>query len=266
MKNLLYTIISIITLNACSGTGDKSSGGEIDTIKTESGVQYYYKKKGDGQKIDTLSEVKAYLSLMVNDSVVWNTDEGPDSLFTYIAGYSGLIQGFTEISYFLREGDEVVVIIPSELAYGQQGAGELIPPNSTVVYDKFEVREVSAPKGILTDTLLLSIREGGISSMIDKYEGIINTSDSSKFHTDINQIYGVWQNLMQNRMLDKALEVANYFSETKDDLQLQYYKIVTHEEMGDIQTAVDNLEKLVESDTTNNPFLVSKLEELKGKL
>ena len=47
---------------------------ESDAMKqTESGLQYKFWKNGDGQKVEVGSYVKAKLSLMVEDSVVWTT-------------------------------------------------------------------------------------------------------------------------------------------------------------------------------------------------
>jgi FKBP-type peptidyl-prolyl cis-trans isomerase len=42
----------------------------------------------------------------------------PDSLFTFVAGYSRVIKDFVEVSLLLREGDEIVAILPDSIAYG----------------------------------------------------------------------------------------------------------------------------------------------------
>jgi len=42
----------------------------------------------------------------------------------------------------LREGDEIIAILPDSLAYGAKGAGDIIPPYSTLVYDQFKVVSV----------------------------------------------------------------------------------------------------------------------------
>jgi FKBP-type peptidyl-prolyl cis-trans isomerase len=58
------------------------------------------------------------LSLKVNGKVVWTSYEMPDSLFIFVAGYSRVIKGFAEVSLLLREGDEIVAILPDSIAYG----------------------------------------------------------------------------------------------------------------------------------------------------
>jgi FKBP-type peptidyl-prolyl cis-trans isomerase len=77
--------------------------------------------------------------------VVWNTNELPDSLFTFVVDSTRLIKGFTEVCRLLREGDEIVAILPDSLAYGAKGAGDVIPPHATPVYDVFKVVSVEAP-------------------------------------------------------------------------------------------------------------------------
>jgi FKBP-type peptidyl-prolyl cis-trans isomerase len=46
-----------------------------------------------------------------------------------------LIPGWTEGLQLMREGDEWELVIPSNLAYGGRGAGGVIPPNQTLVFD-----------------------------------------------------------------------------------------------------------------------------------
>lgn len=115
---------------------------KIDTITTASGLQYYYEKKGSGKKVEVGSKVSTYLSLKVNEKVVWTTDNMPNSVFTFQVGKGQVIKGFDEVTLLLREGDEIVAIMPPEIAYGSGGSGQLIPPNSTLVYDKFKVMKV----------------------------------------------------------------------------------------------------------------------------
>lgn len=117
----------------------------IDTIQTKSGLRYYYVKHGKGVKVESGDEVSTYLSLMVNDTVVWNSNTQPDSLYTFTANKSRVIRGFNEMVMLLREGDEVVAILPDSLAYGADGAGKVIPPYATLVYDQFKIVKVVKP-------------------------------------------------------------------------------------------------------------------------
>lgn len=147
MRNyLLISIVVGVLFSACHyKTGQTSSSELGDTIQTASGLKYLYLKRGAGQHVVSGSKVGTYLSLKVGDSVVWNTNELPDSLFTFVADSTRLIKGFTEVSLLLREGDEIIAILPDSLAYGAKGAGDVIPPFTTLVYDQFKVVSVELP-------------------------------------------------------------------------------------------------------------------------
>ena len=148
MKSVYSILFLLIFLISCqdSSTNKKDKSATIDTIQTKSGLQYFYIKHGNGPKVESGDEVRTYLSLMVNDSVVWNSDTQPDSLYTFIADKSRVIRGFNEMAMLLREGDEVVAILPDSLAYGSRGAGNAIPPYATLVYDKFKIVKVVKPE------------------------------------------------------------------------------------------------------------------------
>ena len=149
MKVLSFVLIAIVlTLSSCYFTNNVSNEVALgDTIQTASGLKYLYIKRGDGLKIERGCKVGTYLSLKVKDSVVWNTNELPDSLFSFIADSTKLIKGFTEVSLLLREGDEIVAILPDSLAYGAKGAEDVIPPHATLVYDVFKVVRVESTGG-----------------------------------------------------------------------------------------------------------------------
>lgn len=124
-----------------------------DTIETESGLRYIYLKKGTGKKVEKGSEVSAYLSLIVNDSVVWNTDGMPDSLFVFEAGAFNLIEGFNEMALLLREGDEVSAYMPAKIAYGEGGTPGFVPPSTPITYNPFRVLKVNDPVKEAPDSL-----------------------------------------------------------------------------------------------------------------
>ena len=147
MKSFTILVLFIgLFLSSCNFKGGQSIQSPLgDTIQTASGLKYLHLKKGDGPKVVPGAKVGTYLSLMVDDTVVWNTNELPDSLFTFTADSTRLIKGFTEVSLLLREGDEIIAVLPDSLAYGAKGAGDVIPPYATLVYDQFKVVSVELP-------------------------------------------------------------------------------------------------------------------------
>ncbi|MCZ4694170.1 hypothetical protein DWB61_05310 [Ancylomarina euxinus] len=262
----LITLLASIALSSCNGP--KSNERKIilgDTIRTASGLQYYYEKMGKGRKVEAGCEMATYLSLKVGDDVVWTSADQPDSLFTYVAGYTRLIRGFTEMSMLLREGDEVIAILPDSLAYGAKGAGDIIPPHATLVYDKFIVVRVDEAKGVMADTLLKAIEIGGEKAVWEKYKEITETADSNKYHSGQDHLYRLWDKLSKADQHKKAAEVAACFAGATNDNKLWYKMVLSLEKLGELKEAKENLEVLIGKEP-NNKEMADKLIELKGKL
>lgn len=243
MKNLFslaIAVLAVIAISACESGGMK---------QTESGLQYKFLKKGDGQKVEVGSYIRAKLSLMVEDSVVWTTYESPDSVFSFVAGKSGVIPGFEEMALMMREGDNVYVSIPDSLAYGERGAGEVIPPNATIVYDHYELVSVSAPKLMLTDTISKSFQTGGVELATQVFEGIALTDAKEEFHMELDLVEPMLRQLLQVRQVDTLLALVNSFekAEWHGDLDmLAYYKIAAMQGLGQIDEAIALTKECVE--------------------
>ncbi len=236
-----------------------------DTIQTTSGLKYYYEKVGQGRKVEPGCEMATYLSLQVDGKVVWNSSEMTDSSFNYIAGYSKLIKGFAEVSLLLREGDEIVAILPDSIAYGAKGAGDIIPPHSTLVYNKFKILRVDEPKGIMADTLLKAIKEGGEEAVMTKYKQITSMADSSTYHIGQDHLYRIWDVLSKADQHKQAAEVAACFADVTKDNKLWYKMVLSLENLGEIKEAKENLEVLIGKEPTNKE-MTDKLVDLKAKL
>ncbi|MDE5421367.1 FKBP-type peptidyl-prolyl cis-trans isomerase [Ancylomarina sp. DW003] len=267
MKQIyLLTLCALVGLSACN-TPKKSEKKIVlgDTIQTVSGLKYYYEKIGQGRKVEPGCDLGTYLSLKVNDKVIWTSAEMPDSLFTYVAGYSRVIKGFAEVSLLLREGDEIVAILPDSIAYGAKGAGDIIPPYSTLIYDKFKMLKVGEPKGIMVDTLLKAIETGGEQAVMAKYTQITTTADSNKYHIGQDHLYRIWDKLSKANEHKKAAEVAACFADVTKDNKLWYKMVLSLESLGEIKEAKENLDILIGKDPENKE-MTAKMIDLKEKL
>jgi len=265
-QTYLLTLLAIIGLSSCNSP--KGGNGKItlgDTIQTPSGLQYYYEKVGEGRKVEPGCELGAYLSLKVDDSVVWTSIEEPDSLYTYVLGFSRVIKGFEEVSSLLREGDEIIAILPDSIAYGARGAGDVIPPHATLVYNKFKMVKVGEPKGILADTLLATLEFGDEKAVMDQYIQITTTADSNKYHTGKAHLYRVWDKLSKANKHQKAAEMAACFADLTADNKLWYKMVLSLEKLGELKEAKENLEILIAKEA-NNKEMTNKMLELNKKL
>lgn len=101
-----------------------------DGVKaTASGLRYKAIKDTEGSKPGpTSSVVVDYKGTFTNGS---EFDSGTDVEFPL----NRVIPGFSEGIQLMSPGSEYILYIPSELAYGKQGAGNVIPPNSTIIFE-----------------------------------------------------------------------------------------------------------------------------------
>lgn len=102
-------------------------------IKTKDGLQYRVLKAGHGKSPQYADDqvTVMYKGWMINGKVFDQTKPGQTASFP--AGQ--LIPGWVEALSLMKEGDTWELVIPSELGYGEQGAGNDIPPNQTLVFD-----------------------------------------------------------------------------------------------------------------------------------
>lgn len=126
---------------------------KTEATKTQSGLQYKIIQKGNGKKPVAGAEVYInYAGYFENGDLF---DTNVESIATkfgqlnpqraaakayapipFVAGTKeGMIPGFIEGIELLSFGDKAVVFIPSYLAYGERGAGEVIPPNTNIIFE-----------------------------------------------------------------------------------------------------------------------------------
>ena len=103
-------------------------------ITTESGLQYKVITEGKGAKPTTSDKVKVHYTGTLLDGTKFDSsvDRGEPAEF----GVTQVIKGWTEGLQIMPVGSKYIFWIPSELAYGERGAGQDIKPNSVL---KFEV-------------------------------------------------------------------------------------------------------------------------------
>ncbi len=121
----------------------------IKAKPTKDGLYIVVKKKGTGAKVATGKEVAVNYTgrlldgTMFDSSVegdarqggIYNPQREPYEPLKYVVGQMGLIRGWEEGIMGQPAGTILQLVIPSEMAYGSQGAGRLIPPFSPLVFD-----------------------------------------------------------------------------------------------------------------------------------
>lgn len=102
-------------------------------VALPSGLQYEILKEGAGEKPKSTDRVKChYHGILINGKVFDSSVErGQPAVF----GVNQVIKGWVEALQLMPVGSKWRLYIPSELAYGSQGAGNSIEPNSALIFD-----------------------------------------------------------------------------------------------------------------------------------
>jgi len=129
--------------NKAEGTAFLAENAKKEGVVTlPSGLQYKIAKEGNGktpQKTDTV-EVHYRGTLINGNEFDSSHKRGQPATF----GVDKVIKGWTEALQLMKEGSQWTLYIPSDLAYGDRGAGNMIGPNQVLVFD-VELLSVKEP-------------------------------------------------------------------------------------------------------------------------
>lgn len=103
--------------------------------KTDSGLYYQFIQEGDGPKAEKGKTVSVHYNGMFADGGVFDSSYKRGNPIDFPLGMGQVIPGWDEGIGLLKVGDKARFVIPPHLAYGASGAGGVIPPNATLVFD-----------------------------------------------------------------------------------------------------------------------------------
>lgn len=103
--------------------------------KTESGLMYIMNQEGQGDRPKTGDIVKVHYAGSLTDGTEFDSSIKRGTPIEFPVGVGRVIKGWDEGISLLSVGGKATFIIPAELGYGQQGAGGVIPPNATLIFE-----------------------------------------------------------------------------------------------------------------------------------
>lgn len=103
--------------------------------KTESGLRYKMIQKGNGKKAENGKTVSVHYTGQLEDGKVFDSSYPRKKPIEFPLGRGNVIEGWDEGIALLQVGDKARFVIPSHLGYGSRGAGGVIPPDATLIFD-----------------------------------------------------------------------------------------------------------------------------------
>ena len=124
----------------------KKAAAELDKLAagfktTDSGLRYQIIQKGDGKQAEKGKTVSVHYKGQLPDGTVFDSSYKRNKPLEFPVGVGHVIAGWDEGIQLLQVGDKARMVIPSDLAYGERGAGGVIPPNAVLIFD-VELMEV----------------------------------------------------------------------------------------------------------------------------
>ncbi|GGH45832.1 peptidylprolyl isomerase [Mangrovimonas yunxiaonensis] len=103
--------------------------------KTDSGLRYQIIQEGNGKQPAKGSTVKVHYKGQLADGTVFDSSYKRNQPLEFAVGVGQVIPGWDEGIGLLNVGSKARLVIPSDLGYGSRGAGGVIPPNATLIFD-----------------------------------------------------------------------------------------------------------------------------------
>ncbi len=112
-----------------------SSVAGIEPVTTPSGLKSWVLKPGTGPTPAVGQKVQVHYTGWLKDGTKFDSSVDKGHPFSFVVGTGGVIPGWDEGVAMMKVGEKRQFEIPPELGYGEHGAGGVIPPNATLIFD-----------------------------------------------------------------------------------------------------------------------------------
>ena len=125
------------------------------------GIQINNIVEGEGNEIINHSKIQVHYTGKLQDGTKFDSSYDRGQPFSFQIGLKEVIEGWEIGLMGMKVGGKRTLIIPPELAYGDRGAGDLIPPNATLTFD-IEIVAVKHPGyGLIKTDDIKRLKEDG---------------------------------------------------------------------------------------------------------
>lgn len=147
MKKIIYLGCAVLVLSACKSSSKQETTAapaaaqtttttqETAMTKTSSGLQYQDLVPGTGAAPVQGKPVTVNYTGWLTDGTKFDSSLDHGQPFQFTLGVGQVIKGWDEGVSTMKVGGKRKLVIPAELAYGSRGAGGVIPPDATLVFE-----------------------------------------------------------------------------------------------------------------------------------
>ncbi|MGF1491362.1 MAG: FKBP-type peptidyl-prolyl cis-trans isomerase [Microcoleaceae cyanobacterium] len=131
-SNPLFTQNLIAQVNS---TESQTMASEENIVTTDSGLQYVDLVEGEGAAPQPGQTVVVHYTGTLENGKKFDSSRDRNQPFQFKIGVGQVIKGWEEGVGTMKPGGRRKLVIPPDLGYGARGAGGVIPPNATLIFD-----------------------------------------------------------------------------------------------------------------------------------
>jgi peptidylprolyl isomerase len=132
---VLTAMCSVSAMAAQEQASTKGNTAPAKTVVTASGLKYTDVKVGSGASPAKGKQVKVHYTGTLENGKKFDSSVDRNEPFSFVIGVGQVIPGWDEGVMSMKVGGKRKLVIPSKLGYGAAGAGGVIPPNATLLFD-----------------------------------------------------------------------------------------------------------------------------------
>lgn len=186
-------------------TANESQG---EAMRTDSGLQYEEVQAGSGPQPQAGDIVSVHYTGTLTTGVVFDSSYQRNEPLTFPIGVGMVIPGWDEGIGLMQQGGKARLTIPPELGYGAQGAGGVIPPNATLIFDVelVDVRAGAPGEPAAVDEADYVTTDSGLKY----YDFVVGEGDEATAGKTVSVHYTGW--LLDGDKFDSSLDRGQPFS------------------------------------------------------